>query len=78
DVKSHQEFAEKYQLPFSLLADPKKEIIQKYGVSMPLVGIAKRWTFIIGKDGSIKKIIKDVKSSTHDTQVLEALRLLNP
>ena len=78
DVASHQEFAQKYQLPFSLLADPNKELINKYGVAMPLVGIAKRWTFIIGKDGVIKKIIKDVKSSAHDSQVLETLRLLKP
>lgn len=58
DVASHQEFAQKYQLPFSLLADPSKELINKYGVAMPLVGIAKRWTFIIGKDGVIKKLLK--------------------
>ena len=77
DVRSHQEFAEKYHLPFSLLADPKKEIISSYGVGMPLVGIAKRWTFIIGKDGVIKKIIKDVKTSGHDSQVLATLQVLN-
>ncbi len=77
NVKSHKEFAEKYQLPFSLLADPQKELIKKYGVSMPVIGIAKRWTFIIGKDGIVKKVIQDVNTSKHDSQVMEVLRLLN-
>ena len=74
DVDSHAKFAEKFHLPFSILADPGKTIIDAYGVRMPLVGIAKRWTFIIGKDGLIKDIVQDVKAAEHDQQVLALLK----
>lgn len=73
---SHKAFAEKYNLPFSLLADSDKELIKKYDVAMPLIGIAKRVTFIIGKDGMIKKIFKSIDTSNHDDQVIEALEML--
>lgn len=74
DVKSHAAFAGKFQLPFSILADPDHLIIDAYGVRMPIVGFAKRVTFIIGKDGFIRNIVKDVKAAEHDRQVLELLK----
>jgi len=72
-VESHAAFATKFSLPFPLLADPDHIIIEAYGVRMPVVGIAKRVTFIIGKDGLIKDIIRDVKPQEHDKQVLAQL-----
>lgn len=74
DVKSHKAFAEKFQLPFSLLADPEGEIIKAYGVKMPLVGMAKRITFLIDKQGVIRRILSEVDPKQHDRQVLEALK----
>lgn len=76
DEKSHAAFAQKYQLPFSILADPDKKIIQAYGVKMAVLGIAKRWTFIIDKGGVIRHIISDVDTGKHDQQVLELLKKL--
>lgn len=73
DVTSHAAFSEKYHLPFSILADPRHAIIDAYGVRMPVLGIAKRVTFIIGKDGRIRDILGDVKAAEHDQQVLAAL-----
>jgi len=74
DVKSHAAFAKEYNLPFSLLADPACVIIDAYGVRMPVLGIAKRVTFIIGKDGVIRDILRDVKTAEHDRQVLALIK----
>ncbi len=77
DVESHGAFAKKFNLPFSLLADPDKAIIAAYGVKMPVVGIAKRVTFLIDKQGVIRRIFTDVHTRKHDQQMLEALRQLS-
>ena len=76
DVASHAAFSEKYHLPFPILADPGHAIIDAYGVRMPVMGIAKRVTFIIGRDGVIREILSDVKAAEHDQQVLKALASL--
>ena len=73
--ESHDEFAEKNSLPFSILADPDRAIIRQYGVGMPLIGISRRVTFIIGKDGVIRSVIPDARTKDHDRQVLEALAM---
>jgi thioredoxin-dependent peroxiredoxin len=73
---SHGAFAAKYHLPFSILADPDKRIISDYGVKVPVLGIAKRWTFIIDKQGLIRNIINDVDTKNHDQQVLSLLKAL--
>lgn len=74
--KSHQKFAEKYNLPFPLIPDTEKEIIKAYGVwgkkkfmGREYDGIF-RTTFIIGEDGNILKVIEDVKTKNHADQVL--------
>ncbi|HOD31899.1 MAG TPA: peroxiredoxin, partial [Holophaga sp.] len=55
DVASHKAFAQKFNLPFSLLADPGKTLIQAYGVAMPVVGMAKRVTFVIDRKGIVRR-----------------------
>lgn len=77
DVGSHRAFADKFSLPFSLLADPDKRIIAAYGVKMPLLGFAKRVTFLIDRAGIIRKIILDARTQDHDRQVLEALKAIS-
>ena len=74
DVKSHAAFAAKFSLPFSLLADPEHKIIEAYGVKMPMMNMAKRWTFLIDRQGLIRHIVQDVKTQEHDKQVLELLK----
>ena len=74
DEKSHADFARKYELPFPLLADPDKKIIKAYGVKMPLIGIAKRVTFLIDKLGVIRHIVTEVNTKSHEAQVLELLK----
>lgn len=76
DAKSHQAFSQKFSLPFPLLADPARTIIEAYGVKMPVVGFAKRVTFIIDKQGVIRRILRNVDTKHHDQQVLEILKTL--
>ena len=71
---SHKAFAEKYHLPFSILADPDKRIIEAYGVKMPMVGFAKRVTFLIDRQGIVRKVLTDVQTQEHDRQVLGFLK----
>lgn len=73
---SHKAFAQKFNLPFSLLADPEKKIIEAYGVKMAVVGVAKRTTFIIDGEGTIRKVLRDIDTKQHDQQVLAALKEL--
>ena len=77
---SHIKFAEKYNLPFILLADPELKAIKAYGVwqekklygkvSMGVV----RTTFIVDEDGNIEKIMPKVKPDTNAEEILEALK----
>jgi len=78
-VKSHDKFVEKFKLPFTLLADEDKKIVQAYGVWGPktFMGVkytgTSRVTFLIGPDGKIKKIWPKVKPGEHAEEVLGAL-----
>jgi peroxiredoxin Q/BCP len=74
DSQSHKAFAEKYHLPFSILADPDKRIIEAYGVKWPLLGIARRVTFLIDRQGIVRKVITDPRTKDHDQQVLALLK----
>jgi len=78
---SHKEFTEKHELPFPLIADEDKSIIQAYGVwgeknlyGKKSMGI-KRTTFVIDEKSVITKIFKQVKSKTHTNQILEKINL---
>ncbi len=72
NVKSHKRFVEKYKLNFTLLADDKKEISQKYSV-LNIFGKANRTTFLIDENGIIKHIFQKVKPEGHSKEVLEEL-----
>jgi thioredoxin-dependent peroxiredoxin len=77
---SHVKFKEKYGLPFTLLADPDHSVSEQYGVwgekkymGRTYMGVS-RSTFVIGDDGTVKRVMHDVKPATHADDVLEALR----
>jgi len=78
-AKSHGKFAEKYKLPFLLLPDEEKKIVQAYGVwgQKSFLGHkylgTHRVTFLIGTDGRIKRIWPKVKPAEHAQEVLAAL-----
>ena len=56
-----------------MLSDPDGKVAEAYGVRKPIIGVASRWTFYIGKDGRILDIDKNVKAGTHGEQVAKAL-----
>jgi peroxiredoxin len=61
-VESHKQFAEKEKLNFPLLADPEAKVIEAYGALMPGRKMANRFTFIIGPDGKIIGIDRNVNN----------------
>jgi len=75
-MKSHAKFTEKYKLPFPLLADEDKKIVQAYGVWGQKSFLGRKYmgthrvTFLIGKDGRIMKIWPKVKPEVHAREVL--------
>jgi peroxiredoxin Q/BCP len=79
-VESHQKFSGKYNLPFRLLSDEKKEVVQKYGVWQEKNNYGKKYmgvvrtTFIINQEGKIKKIFNKVKVEGHNQELIEALK----
>ncbi|WP_149240215.1 thioredoxin-dependent thiol peroxidase [Dyadobacter sp. 32] len=74
--KSHQKFISKHNLPFPLLADTERQIVDSYGVwgekttfGKTYMGIL-RTTFVISEDGLIQEVISKVDSANHTDQIL--------
>ena len=77
DVVSHQRFTDKYNLNFTLLADPDATVTRSYGVqSRFMLGKAARMTFVIDRQGIIRKIYPDVDVRTHSSEVLAYVKTL--
>jgi len=78
-AKSHDKFVEKYQLPFTLVADEDKQIVQAYGVWGQKTFLGRKYqgthrvTFLIGPDGKIEQAWPAVKPVEHAKEVLAAL-----
>ncbi len=77
--KSHANFKAKYDLPFTLLADPDHEVAEKYGVwaqkkmmGREYMGIL-RTTFLIDANGQIARVFENVKPAEHSAEVLATL-----
>jgi peroxiredoxin Q/BCP len=78
-VAKHVKFKEKYDLPFTLLADPEHEVAERYGVwgeksymGRKYLGVS-RTTFLVAPDGTVAKVMHKVKPTTHADDVLAAL-----
>jgi len=78
DLDSHQEFAEKYHLPFPLLSDANGEVAHSYGSLLQLgpIKFAKRHSFIIDPQGRIATIYRDVNPKIHSDEVIAQLQAL--
>ena len=83
DVASHKKFADKFELPHRLLADPEHQAIDPYGVW----GLKKmygkeyyavlRTTYLIDRDGTVANVWTDVKPAEHADDVLAAIKALD-
>jgi peroxiredoxin Q/BCP len=82
-VKSHEKFIGKFDLPFPLLSDPEKAIVEAYGVWVEKSMYGKKYmgtertTFVIDATGKIAAIFPKVKPAEHADLVLKALRELS-
>ena len=81
-VKSHQKFAEKFELPFTLLADTEKSVCEAYGVwqeksmyGKKMMGVV-RATFVIDGQRVVRHVFPKVKVDQHSDEVLGALKAL--
>lgn len=82
DEKSHQKFGKKFDLPFPLVADTEKKIIDKYGVwgekqlyGRTYMGLH-RTTFLIDEKGVIRKIFLKPRSKQHAEEIVESARMV--
>jgi len=78
DIESHAEFAKKYSLPFSILADTEKQAATAYGVIMKIgpMELASRQSFLIDPEGKVAKHYDKVNAEQHSEEVLADLRQL--
>jgi peroxiredoxin Q/BCP len=80
-VSSHAKFHKKYELPFTLLADPEHSMLEAYGVWQEKTFMGKkhmgivRTTFILDEDGKILEIYKKVKPEVHAHEIIKLLGL---
>lgn len=77
---SHRKFADKYQLPFVLLSDPERTVLESYGVwqekkmcGKTSMGIV-RTSFLIDENGVVEKVYEKVKPDTNARQILDDIR----
>ncbi len=81
DVKSHVKFKQKYNLPFTLLADPEHKVIEQYGawglkklLGREYMGVL-RTTYVIDEEGRIAKVFSSVKPDRHNEEVFSVLKV---
>jgi peroxiredoxin Q/BCP len=70
-AESHKAFITHWKLPFALLSDADGSIGRRFGV--PFESLHKRQTFVIGADGNVKKVYREVDVKKHASQILEDL-----
>ena len=82
-TKSHRKFKEKFQLPYTLIADTDHAIAEQYGVWQEKMNYGRKYmgvvrtTFIIDRDGRIAKVFQKVKPENHGDEVADAVAALN-
>jgi len=76
DSGSHAKFAEKYKLPFPLLADVDGKVADSYGAltNLGIIKISKRYTFLIDPKGMVAKSYLSVDTSRHSQEIIDDLK----
>ena len=73
-VKENTKFAQAYELRFPLLCDTDYTVAAAFGVARPMVGVAKRSTFLIDPDGTVRKVWLGIRAKGHAAEVLAVAR----
>jgi peroxiredoxin Q/BCP len=74
DEASHRAFKSKHKLPFDLLVDADGKLAESFGIGqMPVIGLLKRQSVLIGPDGKVIRFYPDVDPATHTGDVLKDL-----
>ena len=76
NAESQKKFVEEYKIPYLHLSDTQKNICKKYA-GLNIAGLAKRSTFIINKNGVVKKIFRNIEAKNHGHEILDFLKKLN-
>ncbi|QFY44539.1 peroxiredoxin [Candidatus Methylospira mobilis] len=76
EVKDLLSFHQKHKLAFTLLSDPDAKVTEAYGVKMPVLKMAKRWTFIVDPSLIVRQIDNDVDPALDARKVAESLKKL--
>ncbi len=74
-VDSQKKFVEEYGVPYPHLSDPKKDTCKAYA-GLNIAGLAKRSTFVIDKQGVIRKIFRSMDTESHGKEILDFLKTL--
>ncbi len=72
-VQDQKKFVDEYKIPYLHLSDTSKSTCKIYA-GLNLAGLAKRSTFIIGKDGKVAKIFRDVNVESHGQEIIKTLQ----
>ena len=73
DAETNRRFAESLELDYPILSDPEKSVARAYGVVTIDRQVPFRWTFIIGADGNILYIDRNVNAATHGRDIAQML-----
>ena len=75
-VKTNTRYAKELKLDYPILSDPEKNVAKSYGVVHDKRTVPERWTFYVGKDGTINHIEKNVNAGKHADQIVTTLKKL--
>jgi peroxiredoxin Q/BCP len=75
-VEDQKKFVTEYQIPYLHLSDTQKNVCKKYA-GLNMAGLAKRSTFVIDKNGTVRKIFRDFDVEKHGAQIAKAVAELN-
>lgn len=75
-VEDQKKFVSEYQIPYKHLSDTKKITCKQYA-GLNIAGLAKRSTFVIDKNGVVRKIFRDIDVENHGKEILEFLQKIN-
>jgi peroxiredoxin Q/BCP len=74
--KDQKKFVDEYNIPYLHLSDPTKQACKAYA-GLNIAGLAKRSTFIIDKQGKVRKIFHDIDVENHGKEIAQTLKQLN-